>query len=76
MLTCFAVRHQAENHRGRIVDHNLLQAIADEASILFEPGWVETSYLEMPRGEMARQAVEERLRQNQLAFDVVTRIAY
>ncbi|WP_371880885.1 hypothetical protein [Caballeronia sp. S22] len=76
MLTCFAVRHQADNAIVRTADHNILRAIADEASVRFEPGWVEMSYLEMPRDEMTRQAVEERLRQNQLAFDVVTRIAY
>lgn len=76
MLSCFAVRHQAENPTGAIADHTLLQAIADEACIRFEPGWVEISYLEMPPDETAREAVEERLRQNHLSFDVVTRIAY
>jgi hypothetical protein len=76
MLSCFAVRHQAESPTDPIADHTLLQAIADEARIQFEPGWVEISYLEMPPDETAREAVEKRLRHHQLAFDVVTRIAY
>jgi hypothetical protein len=76
MLTCFAVRHQADDHLLQSSDHNLLQAIADEASVKFEPGFAGSSYLEVPWSEDARQAVEARLEQNRMSFSVVTRIAY
>jgi hypothetical protein len=76
MLTCFAVRHQTDDPLTQSSDHQLLQAIADEASIAFEPGFAGSSYLEVPHAEDARHAVEARLEQNRIAFSVVTRIAY
>ena len=74
MLTCFAVSHANQNLQSS--DHTILQAIADEASIRFEPGFAGKSYLEVPTDEDAKQAVEARLEQNCLSFSVVTRIAY
>lgn len=76
MLTCFAVRHQADDEFMQSSEYNLLQAIANEASIKFEPGFSGSSYLEVPRNEEAKQAVAAQLKQNDLPFDVVTRIAY
>ena len=76
MLTCFAVRHQTDDVLLQSFDHNVLQAIADEANIKFEPGFAGNSYLEVPVDEDAKHAVETRLHQNHIPFDVVTRIAY
>lgn len=76
MLTCFAVSHPADDPMRQSSDHNVLQAIADEASVRFEPGFAGNSYLEVPTDKDAKQAVEARLEQSALAFSVVTRIAY
>ena len=76
MLTCFVIRHEADDQFLQSSDYNLLQAIANEASIAFEPGFSGSSYLEVPRSEDAKQAVAARLKQNDLPYDVVTRIAY
>lgn len=76
MLTCFAVRHQTDDVLLQSSDHNVLEAIADEASIKFEPGFAGNSYLEVPADENAKQAVVARLEQNRMRFSVVTRIAY
>lgn len=76
MLKCFAVRHQADDEFLQSSDYNLLQAIANKASIRFEPGFSGSSYLEVPRNEEAKQEVAAQLKQNDLPFYVVTRIAY
>jgi hypothetical protein len=76
MLTCFAVRHQADDLFLQSAEHNLLEAIAEEATIKFEPGFAGNSYLEVPVDENAKQAVVARLEQNRMRFSVVTRIAY
>ncbi|EEA02608.1 hypothetical protein BH160DRAFT_2058 [Burkholderia sp. H160] len=76
VLTCFAVRHRDDDHLLQLVDHNVLQAIADDASIRFEPGFAGNSLLEVPRNEDAKQTVEALLEQNHLSFSVVTCIAY
>ncbi|SAL63962.1 hypothetical protein AWB74_03409 [Caballeronia arvi] len=76
MLTCFAVSHTANDPTLESTDHGILQAIADEASVQFEPGFAGSSYLEVPVDDAAKQAVEARLEQNRMSFSVVTRIAY
>lgn len=76
MLTCFAVNHPADEQMLPSDDFNLLQAIADEADVKFEPGFAGSSYLEVPANDVDKDAVLARLEQNSIRFSVVTRIAY
>jgi hypothetical protein len=75
MSTCFAVLHQEDDQFLQSSEHSILQAIADEASINFEPGFAGRSYLDVPGSEDMKQAVEARLEQNHMSFSVLTRIA-
>ena len=76
MSTCFAVLHPEDDQILQSSEHSLLQAIADEASLAFEPGFAGRSYLEVPGNEDVKHAVEARLEQNHMSFSVLTRIAY
>ncbi|SAL86829.1 hypothetical protein AWB74_07863 [Caballeronia arvi] len=76
MSTCFAVLHQEGDQSLQSSEHDILQAIADEASLQFEPGFAGRSYLEVPWNDDVKHAVEARLEQNQMSFSVLTRIAY
>ncbi|MFP3555476.1 hypothetical protein SB861_32900 [Paraburkholderia sp. SIMBA_049] len=76
MLTCFAIHHSTDDEASQSSDRDILQAIADESSLRFEPGFADNSYLDVPGDEDAKRAVEARLEQNCISFSVVTRIAY
>ncbi|EKS70938.1 hypothetical protein BG60_02110 [Caballeronia zhejiangensis] len=76
MLTCFAVSHTDDDQLVQSAEHEILQAIADEAEVSFEPGFAGKSYLDVPTNADAREAMTARLEQNDMSFSVVTRIAY
>jgi hypothetical protein len=75
MSTCFAVVHLEDDQILQSSEHSILQAIADEASLRFEPGFAGRSYLEVPGNDDVKHAVEARLEQNRMSFSVLTRIA-
>ena len=72
MLKCFAVDQQA----GNFENHHILQAIADEAGVPFEPGSGNRSYLGVPRCPDKKNVVEARLLAEQISFSELPRIAY
>jgi hypothetical protein len=74
MLKCFVVNHQAQNRHTD--DHHVLQAIADESGIRFDPGFAGRSYLEVPSDPETKGFVEARLLGNELHFQEMPRIAY
>jgi hypothetical protein len=76
MLKCYAVCHDAEDNLAHACEHQILQTIADEVCLEFEPGFAGNSYLGVPSDENLKQTVEARMKQNRLEFQVVTRIAY
>jgi hypothetical protein len=76
MLKCYAVRHEDDDNLAQRFEHAILELIASDVCIEFEPGFAGNSYLSMPLDERLRQAVEARMAQNHLKFRVVTRIAY
>jgi hypothetical protein len=76
MLKCYAVCHDADDNLAHLGDHELLQSIANEVSLDFDPGFSGDSYLGVPSDENVKRNVEARMQQNRLEFHVVTRIAY
>ena len=76
MSTCFAVMRREDDKILQSSEHSLLQAIADEAKVQFEPGFAGRSFLEVPVNDDVKHAVAARLQQNHMSFSVLTRIAY
>ena len=71
-MSCIAVDHQtlAEDN------HHILQAIADEAGVNYEPGSGGRSYLAVPRCPTKKRLMEIRLQIEEFLFKEVLRIAY
>ena len=72
MLKCFAVDQEA----GNFENHHVLQVIAEEAGVVFEPGSGNRSYLGVPSCPDKKNVVEARLMVERISFRELPRIAY
>ena len=72
----FAVCRSDDDHILQPVQHQFLQALADEVHVKLDAGLAGYSYLEMPADEHGRALVESRLKENAASYRVVTRISY